>query len=370
MTISGSKLDLTRHCPGWLALPHIEEKHDGQAEGNERDAEFTRRIRTGDIPEALAKRWPGATWRAQVSYAWNWTNDTARELASVSHRDYSGADPMTEVCMTLDAVGQLGDLAIVVDFKSFDPLVPRAAINGQIHLGAQAVCRTKGFDHAEVAIHHEARAFDVASVSWVDLETFAAEAKAIVMAAFKAKHVRPLKLETGYWCRYCPAFAACPKQQELTALVKTSELDMRVEAQLPLNGMGDAEFYDLWKRVDLLAKRMKSVVYARAAETPIELTSGKVFRRVTTEGSRSLDGDKAYELIRARYSQEVADKAVSREATQTGIEAALKAAGYKSLDAKVKAIVDELEKIGGVTRKPSAKFEEVPAKQLKTAEAG
>ena len=78
--ISGSKLDLTRHCPGWLALPHTEEKHDGQDEGNERDRVFTARIRAGDIPEALAARWPGAKWRAQVPYAWNWTNDTAREL--------------------------------------------------------------------------------------------------------------------------------------------------------------------------------------------------------------------------------------------------------------------------------------------------
>ena len=224
MTISGSKIELTKRCPGWLALPHIEEKHDGQDEGNERDKEFTRRIRSGDIPENMAKRWPGAKWRSQVAYAWNWTNDTARELPDTGeHRDYRAADQMTEVCMTLDAVGVLGDLVIVGDKKSFDPLVPRAKENGQINLGALAVCRTLGLDSAEVFIEHEARAFDVAVVTWVDLLAFAKEAKDIVMAAFKAKHVQPLKLSTGVWCRYCPAFAACPRQAELTALVKTGE---------------------------------------------------------------------------------------------------------------------------------------------------
>ena len=366
MTISGSKLDLTRHCPGWLALPHVEEKHDGQDEGNERDRVFTERIRAGDIPEALAARWPGATWRAQVAYAWNWTNDTARELPPSTHRDYTAADPMTEVCMTLDAVGLLDDLVLVVDFKSYDPLVPRAAVNGQIHLGALAACRTLGIDAAEVAIHHEARAFDVATVTWVDLETFAAEAKAIVMGAFKAKHVRPLKLSTGVWCRYCPAFSACPRQSELTALVKTSELDMRVEAQVPLTDENAADFYDLWKRVDLLAKRMKSVVYARAAERGITLSNGNTFGRVISDGDRVLDGDKAYALIREKYGQEMADKAVTREATQTGLTDALKAAGEKSVDAKVKAFVAELDKLGGVTRKPSSSIKELPfAKLLK-----
>ena len=73
--------------------------------------------------------------------AWNWTNDTARELPGAGHRDYSAADPLTEVCMTIDAVGSMPGLVIVGDFKSFDPNVPRARVNGQVHLGALAVCR-------------------------------------------------------------------------------------------------------------------------------------------------------------------------------------------------------------------------------------
>jgi hypothetical protein len=106
-------------------------------------------------------------------------------------------------------------------------------------------------------------------------------------------------------------------------------------------------------------------LHARAADRPIPLHNGKLFAKRSTLGHRTLDGDKAYQLLRDKYGQEIADKAVAREATQASISLAPKSAGQKSIDAKVAAFVDELDKLGGVTRKPSTKFEEVAAKQLK-----
>lgn len=362
--ITASKLDLARHCPGAFALPQVNEANAYQEAGNERDAAYSARILAVDVPEELASRWPGAKWRTQVKFAYNYETDTGRELPEGSgHRDYSSADPLAEICGSADVIGELPGLVIVGDKKSFDPNVPRAAVNGQVHIAALAIARARGLERADVFIDHEARAFDVASLFGMDLDAFALDARAIVREAFtaRARHRKgeSLKLATGPWCRWCNAFNACPKQKELKALVTSDELALKVEGQLPfIDDQQAADGYDLWKKLGILYKRLGEALHARAAERPIALSNGNVFAKIETAGKRSLDGDKAYALIREKFGQEIADKAVSREATQTGIKAAL------GKESAVKAIVDELEKLGGVTRKPSTKFEELPAAKL------
>lgn len=359
MAITASKLDLVRHCPGSQALPQVDSKNEYQDAGNERDKEFTRRINEGDIPEEMAKRWPGAVWRTQVRFAYNWSSDTGRELPSGSHRDYSDAD-VTEIVGTADVVGELPGLIIVGDKKSFDPNVPRAAVNGQIHIAALAMCRFKEINRAEVFIDHEARAFDVAVIDDWDLAAFAKIAKRIVTESFavRARHRagESLQLAAGVWCRWCAAFDACPKQKELKAMVVSGEMPVSVEARIPLDDdKTAADLYDQMQLVGILHKRMKSAVYARAAERPIPLNGGGSLGPVTKLGNRELNGDLAYEVIRRLHGQAIADKAVAREATQKQIKEAIGKG-----DPGLKKVMDELDRVKGITRKTRTEIEEIP----------
>ena len=129
-----------------------------------------------------------------------------------------------------------------------------------------------------------------------------------------------------------------------------------------------ARFYALSKDLGMLLKRMRERLDARAAEKPIPISDGIVYGKRPIKGSRTLDGSMAYELIRDTHGQAVADAAVSREATQTGILAAFKAAGIAGAAAEKDKLVRALDAAGGVTRKDSWKIDEHPALALESGE--
>jgi signal transduction histidine kinase len=97
---------------------------------------------------------------------------------------------------------------------------------------------------------------------------------------------------------------------------------------MPFADDGDAAAaYDLLGRIKQLTARLSAALYARAKERPIPLGDGRMFGEVTNQGNREIDGDKAYQAVREKYGQAVADKAVTREATQKGIEVDLRTSG-------------------------------------------
>ncbi len=365
--ITASRLDLARRCPGAFALEHFDQSNEFQEEGVDRHRAFEERIERGDIPERLLERWPSATWRAEVRFAFCLATGVGRELPGDGHRDYSQAGAL-EICGTADAVGRLGDLLIVVDFKSHDPNVQRAHVNAQVHIAALALSRAYKLDDAEVAIHHEVRPLDVHRLDCLDLEVFAGEARGIIedVARVKAEHRAgaPLQLSAGYWCRWCPAMASCPVYAEAALVARSGVPEMKSLS----NDDDAAKAYEFLKRVKMLTARLTSALYARAAERPIPLADGKWFGKVSGLGNRKIDGDKAYETIRAKYGQTVADLAVSREASQKSIETAIKTIAPRgSLASMKESIMKELESIGGVTRKPTESIEEYDGKPLQLA---
>lgn len=369
--ITASKLDLARHCPGSFALDHYSEKNEYQDEGVERHATFQEQIESGGVPERLAQRWPGATWRAEVKFAFDLSTGNGRELQGHAHRDYSKANPL-EICGTADAVGLLPGRLIVVDFKSFDPNVPRAAVNAQVHIAALALCRAHGIDDADVAIHHEARALDVASIDVFDFELFAEEAKRIVEATVRARSDRRAgklpQLSAGYWCRWCPAFVGCPLQKSLALEVSSADGVMSLEQRIPFESDDEAAAaYDLYQRIKMLSARIGAALYARASERPIPLSDGRVFGPVEKPGNERLDGDVVYQVIREQHGQSVADAAVIRAATKKRIHDALQfVAGKGQAAAMERKVMEAVRERGGSKREVKTVVETYePQKLLK-----
>jgi hypothetical protein len=362
--ITASKIGLAHACPSFAALTHIEEKHAGQDEGNERHDEREALINDGGIPEGLAERWPDFLWRAEVAFAFDMATGEGREVGAGIGRKYGSVGPF-EIAGTADAVGRGPcDELVIVDWKSFDPTVPRAAVNGQLHTLALAASRAYGVDECEVAIHHEVRSLDVAGLDWMDLKAFEVELRGILdqvaSARSRARAGEPLTFSPGSHCRYCPAFHACPTQRELTTMVKTGVAEVRAEFLMPLaTDEGAREAYEFAQRIRMLLKRLDSAIYARAGERPIPLTNGNMLGRIEKKGNEKLDGDIVHAVVKELHGAEVADAAVIRSATKTRLKEAVKTAAAE------RAVLEKVRERGGSERGTKSVIEEYEPRQLK-----
>ena len=140
---------------------------------------------------------------------------------------------------------------------------------------------------------------------------------------------------------------------------------MRVASMSLDNDEDAAKAYDFLKRIKMLSARLSTVLYARAAERPIPIGDGKFFGKHAALGNTEIDAEIAYDVIRTKYGQGVADAAVTRKATQSGIEKALELVGAKGEVAGLKRdVMKAIKDRGGSKRKETEKVEEFVA-QLK-----
>lgn len=367
--ITASKIELAKRCPGALALPQTRHSTDEAEEGTERHAEYEDRIKAGDIPEALARRWPDLKWLAEVKFAYDFVAKTGRIIGYGTDRDYSSAT-LTEIPGTADAIGYAPGKIVVVDFKSFDPNVPRAKENPQLHIAALAFARSFDLWEADVAIHHEVRPFDVAELARWDLENFADEVRAIFEESARVRRdvrngAEPT-LNIGKWCRWCDAFFDCPKQKALRVDAETGAIALRVETMIPFSDDDEAvRAYELLKSIGMLQKRLRSALIQRSKERPIPLGNGRVYGPHPTEGQRKIDGDIGYAVLRERFGQEVADAAVKREISQASIERALKPVTRKGeLSSTKEAVLKDIDARKGIKRSTSIEIEEYEPQPL------
>ena len=371
--ISASKVELAATCAASMVLPQTQEKHVGQDEGNARHDVLDISIKAGEVPDVLEQRWPGYTWRSEVAFAIDLATGIGRELGVRMHRDY-GSLTSWEIPGTADLIGRGpdGELA-VVDRKSFDPNVSRAAVNGQLHTLALMACRTYDVSFCDVAIWHEVRPLDVSIVEPWDLQTYNDELLQLLKDTARARaefrKTGMVAATPGQHCRWCAAFQNCVAQNALVTKVRTGVIGTRVEAMLPLASNDEAvKAYDLLEGIKMISKRLSGVLAAYATEHPIELPDGRVYGPRPVSGPRQINGDRAYELIREQYGQAVADAAVTRDATQVSIKAAFKAAGLKP-EPETKKLMTALDEVGAVTQKDSVKIEAHLPRVLKAGAA-
>lgn len=350
--VSASGVERQLACPGSAHLPQAEYHSEHAAAGSERheDAEIAALLGgVDDLPWQVRKLLdPGDVLAAECAMAYDVANDTARALGHIKWRDYQGLGPF-DVPMTLDLIIYGERRVIVVDYKGYRTVTP-AAENRQLATGALAVARASGRDEVIVAIVYLGaswRPADVATLSVFELDVHAARLRAMMTSSDRSLHV-------GSWCEYCHAFLACPEQKALTVQAD-GEMAVSVEAMIPFERDEDAaDAYDLMQRIKTLATRLNAALYARAAERPIPLRSGRFLGRQTRLGDREYDGKMIHAVITATpgLGRDIADKAVEMVATQTRFEEVVKPLVKRGKFAETKrAVFDAVKQLGGMTQK-------------------
>lgn len=364
MTFSASSIPRALRCLGSLVLPQSDYQTAYSDEGQDNHADMEAAADVGNIdalPEVVRSLiMPGDTLITEASFAYDVATDTARRLGGP--RQYDDLRPF-EIPGTPDLGIHGSGRLTVVDYKNFEE-VDEAENNAQAATYALTLARVYGIDEVTVAIVYLGglRRPSIGVLSAIDLDAHAVRLKALHLDVMRARAafregVMP-QLATGSHCKYCSAFVArtpggavlCPEQARLKSEALTT-LPLTVEASIPFQSDEDAaRAFDILQRLKMLTTRLSASLYARAKERPIPLGDGKVLAEFVEEGSRKIDGDKAYALIRERHGQQVADSAVQRKVAQKWIEDALKEHGVKNVAKAKRELMDELEATGAVTR--------------------
>lgn len=361
MNWSASAIPRLLECPVSALLPQHDFASPAAEAGTEYHADMEAAIDVGDTdaipPEVNALIREGDETYTEHAFAWNPDTDTARELGRIPRDAYPDTG---ELCGKPDLIIRGGGRVIVVDHKGFEK-VDDADRNAQVATYALMVARAWGFDEVDVVIRYRAtwRRPSYATLNALDLAAHADRLQRLRRSIEAARGAPQVFLNDGPWCRYCPAFlGGCPRQEALARRIGAPATPLLADDE-------DAErALDLLERVKAFQARLTAAVYARAAERPIPRRDGTVFAPRQVQGNRVIDGNAAYALLVERYGAEVADRAVTSEATQKGIEAALREAGVRGAGARLEEIVEALEAAGAVTRKTKTVYESVPAEKL------
>lgn len=343
--ITASRIELVSRCEGHLTRRHADSPNEWSKGGNERHAEDESAIGSGVIPEVYLRRWPGLSWRAEVSYAYDAASDTGRFLGVGINRNYGEMRPF-EIAGTIDAEGRAPGVLVIVDKKSFEAVTP-AARNPQVRFLALAASRADPASRVEVAISHMISGMDTAEIDDLELDIIAQSVRDLLV---RAANPRPI-FNTGRWCRWCPAFDDCPEQRTLLAAA-TGDAALFSE----LNEETAASIYELHSRIKILSKRLGERLYAYASDRPIKLGGGKVFGPHAVLSNEKLNGDIVYEVAKSLYGQTFADLATSRNASKASIKRAVAELGIPKAE---KQMMDEVRKKDGVVSRVSTiKIEE------------
>lgn len=368
--LSASAVPRALACPSSLVLPQQDYRTVHADAGTERHAEMEDAADRGDhdaLPDVVRELLrPGDRMASEVSFAYDVATDTARELGHVAGRQYVGLAPY-EITGTVDLLIVGNGRVIVVDYKGFEQ-VDDALTNTQLRTYALMVARTYGYSEVTVVVVYLVanRRPTVATVDETDLKWHAARLDQLQKTVVLAAKDPDGHASVGPQCKYCPAYLSCPKQEAMRAEVQTGLVPLRIESLIPLADDESAnDAYELLPQLKLMTQRLTAALIARAHERPIPLRNGKMFGPVSKNGNEKIDGDKAYEVVRAKYGQAIADSAVERKATKKKLRDALGFVAGKgkvaSAEREVLALIDER---GGIERSTKTVVEEYEPQEV------
>lgn len=269
---------------------------------------------------------PGS-YAAEVALAYDWAQDTGREInRGSSSRDY-GASP-TEIAGRTDVVGLTERGVTILDYKTGYRYLGHAEESWQLKGYALAAARAYGRREAEVVFVR----ITEGGAPWRihgKLDYMALESTALSLTV-QGETIERLKtdgaahrpelleghLRAGAHCRYCPAFGRCPEQARLLrSVVDDGRLLAEGKLEAPtLDAMTAPLVYQRLKNakraMDFAWEALES--YAEAAAVPVLDSDGLVWGPIR-EGQEKLDAIRGAAALAQRFGVEMADKAVERE---------------------------------------------------------
>jgi hypothetical protein len=397
---TGSGTDRFLACPPSAALPQVRTAPNGyQARGNViheflalvptlgRDAALSafldeERMACEAIDLDQIPQVDGAGYAAEVAFAFDYDLGTAREIGRNIGRNYGDLAP-TEIPLTVDVVGlgADGESVFVGDYKTGHGKVTPSAINGQLMIGGLAASRAYGRSRAEVAIIRVLDGiepfFDRASFDEWDLDAFAIRIRQGVTEAIAAREQLMAGgipyFRAGDHCHYCNAFPYCPAQASLLYSIANQPSQWAAQVNQALRSDEErldselaVQAYSLWLRAKEVVDRAGAQIYAYASEYPIDLGNGKVLGPVRS-AREYLDGQVVHKVLTDLHGRDVADRAVTLEATKAGLKDALRpiaASTGAKLSHLESATLAAVKEAGGIDRRESATVREhVPKKR-------
>lgn len=285
-------------CAASCALPCA--GHTGEAAefGNDNHA----KIQAGDQSRAIVAEIlsDAEDVRHEVAYALNVETRGVREIGVNVGRNY-GPLGDSEIALTNDLECRKNGTWWAVDWKSRERAT-LARDNWQIRSAVTAVMTRHGASTAVGALAYlddselDAAPFDVFHVIgfWSDLGHMV---RRVRDAQARLARGEVLDVAAGAWCKYCPALPHCPAHTRLAKalLGELETVDSQIAA-LTVEQCGRA--WELLKRYEVIADRVKESIKARARQEFIPLSGGKRLAMVEMRGRESIDG----EAVKARYA--------------------------------------------------------------------
>lgn len=308
---------------------------------------------------------PGA-YAAEVAFAYDPAAGTAREIGrGLSRRDAYATLAPGEIPGTADVVGLTVDSVVIADYKTGWADIAPVRRNWQLRFYALCACLAYGRSRAHIAI---VRIKDDGTV-WADQETIEAfdlDMFAGELAELLGKIGAGAKqLTTGAHCRYCPAFAWCPAQTNLVrALVDKPGEAVEVVAGR-LTPETAARAWHALKALKMATDRIDEALRTYALSTPIDLGHGSCLGPCERE-TTTIDGGVAFHVIRKKFGDEVADKAVTFDVSKASINRAMRVVAQNT-GAKIsqleREVLGEIESLNGTTKKRSMSVREHKLKE-------
>lgn len=293
---TGSAVERAMACPASCVLTRAGHTGEAAVYGSEQHKE----IEDGDTSRPVVREvLDGATEvRHEVSYALDVATRTVREIGVGLGRSYGELLP-TEIALTIDIECRRDGVLWVGDWKS-RARVSAVGANWQIRCAVIAVMARHNADEAVGFLGYlddselEKETFDAFHVAmwWTELASLLERIESV--AGLVTAGQTP-DVNSGSWCQYCPALPYCPAHTRL-ALSMLGELDgvtASIES-LTVDQCGRA--WELLKRYDVLADRIRSTIRARATRELVPLSNGR--RLAVVECSRrSFDTTKAKVML-------------------------------------------------------------------------
>lgn len=286
---TGSAIERAMACPASCVLTRAGHTGEAAVYGSEQH----KAIEDGDLSKLVVRLvLDGAEEvRHEVAYALDVDARAVREIGVSVGRNY-GKLKSSEIALTIDIECRKDGTWWVGDWKSRSRVSP-VAQNWQIRAAVIAVMSRHGADTAMGFLGYlddselEVELFDAFHVAawWDELREMVHRIRraAVVVGEGGAPDVN-----SGTWCQYCPALPYCPAHTRL-ALSMLGELDSvgaKVDA-LTLDQCGRA--WELLKRYDVLADRVRDSIKARASREIVPLTNGRRLALVECKGRMSVD---------------------------------------------------------------------------------
>jgi hypothetical protein len=216
-----------------------------------------------------------------------------------------------------------------------------------------AAAKAFGRSEAVVEIVRADRAPDSATLDSIDLDAWEQRIRRIWQAA----HASEPRIVAGDACWRCACLSRCPAHLSL-ALALADGSAFKELPTLELTVPAVARGWEMLKKAKALLGEIERTYRAFAAGEPVPLANGKTLSEVEKK-RESLSGRIAFEVLRERCGQDVAQAACEVETSKAAIQRAIKDVALKGTAAGVlRDVLDEIGKRNGIVQKITHGVEE------------